>query len=123
MKRTDIKTFFVLHLLIAFFSVSEILSKKAGAHDFLSPPFILCYGGVIVILGIYAIAWQQIIKHMPLSVAYANKAVTVIWGIIWGIVFFKEHITAGKIIGAVIVIAGVVMYALSEDDGEAEHNG
>ena len=56
---------------------------------------------------------------MPLTVAFANKAVTVVWGIVWGFVFFKEPITTGKVVGAVLVIVGIVMYALA--DKEAEH--
>ena len=63
-------------------------------------------------LGIYAIAWQQIIKRLPLTFAYANKAIGVIWGMFWGLVAFGESITPKKIIGAVIVIAGIVLYSL-----------
>lgn len=62
-------------------------------------------------LGFYAIGWQQIIKRLPLTTAFANKAVTVVWGIIWGAVFFQEKVTIGKVIGAILVILGVVVYA------------
>ena len=48
---------------------------------------------------------------MPLTVAYANRPVTLIWGIIWGAVFFQEKVTIGKVIGAILVILGVVVYA------------
>lgn len=54
---------------------------------------------------------------MPLNAAFANRAVTVLWGIVWGIIFFGETITAGKIIGAVLVIVGVISYCmLSKED-------
>ena len=33
----------------------------------------------------YAFGWQQVIKHLPLTTAYANKAVTVVWGILLGL--------------------------------------
>mgnify|MGYP006947756168 FL=1 len=36
---------------------------------------------------------------------------TVVWGIIWGAVFFQEKVTIGKVIGAILVILGVVVYA------------
>ena len=68
-------------------------------------------------LGIYAIVWQQIIKKLPLTVAYANKAITVVWGILWGILFFDESISFFKILGAMIIIAGIVLYVTS-DGGE-----
>ena len=62
--------------------------------------------------------WQQVIKHMPLITAYANKAVTVIWGIIFGYLIFDETITLRKIIGAIIIIAGV--YFIVSADAEEE---
>ncbi len=33
--------------------------------------FVLCYGVEILILGVYAICWQQIIKKVDISVAYS----------------------------------------------------
>lgn len=75
------------------------------------PHFCLYYAIIILLLGFYAIGWQQIIKRLPLTTAFANKAVTVVWGIIWGAVFFQEKVTIGKVIGAILVILGVVVYA------------
>ena len=77
----------------------------------------LALNSVYFLLGFYAIGWQQIIKRLPLTTAFANKAVTVVWGIIWGAVFFHESITVGKVIGAALVIVGVVIYARA-DEGE-----
>ncbi len=63
----------------------------------------------MLILGVYAILWQQLIKKIPLNVAYANKAVTLVWGMVWGAVIFKEHISLANIIGAVVVLFGVIL--------------
>lgn len=112
------KTLFALHLMLMIYSVSGICSKLAGQHPFLSLEFCFFYGIVILLLGFYAIGWQQIIKRLPLSVAFANKAVTVIWGSVWGVLFFHETITVGKVVGATMVIIGVVLYARSDcEDG------
>ncbi len=81
----------------------------------MSTRFILLYGAVIFSLGIYAIVWQQIIKRMPLVSAYANKAVTVIWGIVWGRLFFEETITLKKIIGAIVIIAGILLVVTDKE--------
>lgn len=96
----------------------------AAGYEFFSFPFILFYGGVILILGIYAIVWQQILKKMPLVTAYANKAATVVWGVIWGIVIFHEKISAGKVISMLLVVAGIVLfsYADAEDSEDARNN-
>lgn len=111
-EKGNIIIFFPLHILLCVFSLSGLFSKLASGEPFLSISFFFYYGGVILILGIYAICWQQIIKRMPLSLAYANKAITIIWGMIWGILIFKEQIRIQQIIGAVIVISGVVLYSM-----------
>ena len=119
MNRSRLKIIFLLHLLLVVFSLTGILSKKAGGEAFLSPRFCLYYGGVLLILAFYALCWQQIIKRLPLTTAFANKAVTVVWGIIWGAIFFHEGITIGKVIGAGIVIVGVVIFAFADGDDKA----
>lgn len=108
------KTLIALHLMLMIYSMSGICSKLAGNYPFLSIRFCLFYGIVILLLGFYAIGWQQVIKRLPLSIAFANKAVTTIWGLIWGKLFFHETITIGKMVGAAIVIVGIVLYANSD---------
>ena len=115
------KTILALNILLMFFSLGGIFSKLASKQPFLSLKFILCYGALLFIMFVYAIGWQQIIKRLPLTMAYANRAVTIVWGIIWGLLFFNEKLNVGKIIGAVIVIAGVLLYVTESDEGE--HTG
>ena len=76
MKRSKLSTLFALHLMLMLYSMSEICSKKAAGESFLSVRFCLYYGTVILLLGVYAIGWQQVIKRIPLTTAFANKAVT-----------------------------------------------
>lgn len=118
MRTGNAKTLLALHLLLMLYSCSGILSKIAAGLSFLGWQFILCYGAMIGILGIYAIGWQQIIKRMPLTSAYANRAVTVIWGIVWGALLFHEQVTFQKVAGAILVLAGVALFAIA--DGEAQ---
>ena len=73
------------------------------------------YGLVILNLGVYAIVWQQIIKKIPLNTAYSNKAITVVWGILWGYLFFQEQIKWNMIVGALIVIAGVIVVVMADE--------
>ena len=82
--------------MLMVYSMSGIFSKLAAGQPFLSFRFCLYYGVIIALLGLYAIGWQQIIKRMPLTSAYANRAVTVVWGIVWGAVLFGEAITWQK---------------------------
>ena len=103
------KKYVLLHLLLFFFSFCGVFSKLASGYDFLSWQFCVFYGISIFILGIYAILWQQIIKKMPLVIAFLNKAVTIIWGMIWGAIIFRETITLNMIIGCIIVIIGIIL--------------
>ena len=73
----------------------------------LSFKFILFYGLEVVILGIYAILWQQVIKKYDLSVAYANKAVTLLWALLWSVLLFNEKLKWNHIVGVAIVMVGI----------------
>lgn len=108
------KTIVLLNILLMFFSLEGIFSKMASEQSFLSGKFLLYYGIAIIILFIYAVGWQQVIKRLPLTTAYANRAVTVVWGIIWGYFAFEERVTFGKVLGAIIVIVGVIVYVTGE---------
>ena len=104
-----------LHLLIAVYSLGAVCSKMAAQNQFLSFWWVFWYGLVVLNLGVYAIVWQQIIKHLPLTTAYANKAIGIVWGILWGIIIFGEQIKWNMIVGAVIVIIGVIVVVKSDE--------
>ena len=105
--------FLLLHIILIIYSFSGICSKKAALESFLSFDFLLYYLLVFLILVIYALGWQQIIKVLPLSTAFANKAITVVWGLVWGKILFNENITAGKLIGIGFIVAGIVLFSYS----------
>ena len=121
MSKDKVMKFILLHLMLMVYSLSGVCSKFASKEKFLSIRFCFFYGCIILLLGFYAIAWQQIIKRLALTTAFANKAVTIVWGIIWGIIFFQEHVSVNQIVGAIIVIIGVAMYAIA--DGETRQEG
>ena len=120
MKKTDKKVFIALHLLLLFYSLSSVLSKLAAAEDFLSFKFCLYYGGMFCILVVYALGWQQILKRLPLTVAFANKAVTLVWSMVFGALLFKEQIQLNQLIGCALAVAGVVLFVQPEKDGEVQ---
>ena len=105
-----------LHLLLAVYSLSSVVSKLSGRYNWPEPGFFLCIAGVFGLLGLYALGWQQVIKRMPLTAAFANKAVTVVWGLVWGVLLFNEAVTPGKLAGCALVMAGLVLDAVEEGD-------
>ena len=116
--RNSAKWFLLLHLILGVYASSSVCSKLAAQQPFLSVGFILLYGGMLAALVVYAFGWQQVIKHLPLTTAYANKAVTVVWGILLGLVVFGEAVTPRQVIGAVIIICGIVLFVRADNEGE-----
>ena len=98
------------------YSLAGICSKIAAEKEFLSIEFLMYYGLLIIIMMFYAVVWQQILKKMKLVTAYANKAITILWGLIWGVLFFDESITYTKLLGVMVIILGVYFVVTGEED-------
>lgn len=110
------KTLLLLHVLLLFYSLADVASKYAAGYEWLSVGFVVCYAVVLVILAAYALGWQQVIKRMPLTTAYANRGITVVWGIFWGAVLFSEAITPFKVVGAIMIIAGIALFSYADNE-------
>ena len=121
MQKIDKKVFLALHLLLLLFAGTTVLSKLAAGEEFMSLKFCLFFGGEIVLLGVYALGWQQILKRLPLTVAYTNKAVTLVWSMIFGALLFHEKIQIKQIIGCALAVAGVLLF-VKADGEEGSHD-
>lgn len=108
----------MVNIMFFIYSFTGVLTKYAAQEKFLSYRFILFYGGVLMLMGVHAIVWQQVLRKLPLMAAYANKAVVIIWGLLWGVLFFGEQISIGKLAGVLLVALGVVFFARSSFEGE-----
>lgn len=115
--KNKIITFAQLHILFMAYSIGGIFSKFAAASETLSLRFCFFYGLVLLDLAVYAVFWQQVIKKMPLVTAYANKAVTVLWGMAWGVLVFGEHISVWNGLGAVVIMAGIYLVITDKEMG------
>ena len=116
MKHTTNRWLLLLHLLLFVFSFSGVLSKFAAAESFLSLRWLLFYGGMLFLLAVYALAWQQLLRHIELNRAYACKSVSVIWGMLWGAVIFREHLTLKQMAGGALVIVGLLVISSAGKD-------
>ncbi len=108
-KKTKLSVLLVMQLAVCIYTCSGIAAKLASGYGFMSPGFILCYGAEILLLGIYAVFWQQIIKKADISVAYANRASAIFWSTLWAVLIFKEQVTAQNIGGIVLIFLGIWM--------------
>lgn len=108
-KSLPVKYILLLQGAVVLYTFTDIAAKLASGYAFLSPGFILCYGAEMLLLGIYAIVWQQIIKKVDISVAYSNRASAIFWSTLWAALVFSEHISLKNIIGIVLIFAGIWM--------------
>ena len=90
--KMSVRDFFLLQFALFIVSFGAVCSKMAGKNKPFSISFCLFYGLLILILFFYAIIWQQVLKRVPLTVAYACKGIGVVYAILWGILFFSEKI-------------------------------
>lgn len=108
MKKIGIKQIFLLQAIIIIYTISGVMAKFASAGETLEK-MILFFGLDLMFLGIYAICWQQMIKIFPLSVAYANRAMALLWSAIWAKIIFGEQIGLKQMVGIALVIIGTMV--------------
>lgn len=108
-KKENPGRFLFLHAIILLYTLASVCAKFASGQAFFSEKFFLFYAFELFLLGIYALLWQQVIKKMALSLAYASRAASVFWAILWSAVIFKERITWNNLAGALIVLAGILI--------------
>ena len=108
-RRFDFKTYAVLHFILLLYSFVGVFMKKAFENDLFSLWFLVFVGLAVLFLGVYALLWQQVLKKLPLTVAFTNKAICIAWGMLWGALILGDSITWYKIVGSLIVFAGVVL--------------
>lgn len=107
------KKLIFLHISIMLFSTTGIFSKMAansinenGIWDFRT----LMFGGLMLLnCALYALFWQQNLKHFEVNVAYAHRSVYNIWSLLWAAIIFTESVTVGNVIGTILIIMGVLV--------------
>lgn len=109
-----LKNIFYIQMIFILYTFVGITAKKASTYSFLSNGYIKFYIIEIFLLGIFALFWQQIIKKFSLSVAYSNKGLSIIWSLLWSYIIFHERITINNVIGALVIIIGIIMVNKNE---------
>ena len=103
------KNILLLQAAVVIYTLNSVVAKFATGKELFSFSFFLFYGLEVAILGVYAIFWQQMIKRFDLSVAYANRAMALLWSAVWAVVLFHENLTAKQLLGIALVIIGTVI--------------
>ena len=102
-----------LHIAILIYTFSSVFSKLAsnslGLNGLFSFKTLIMLGGLVFILALYAVVWQQVIKNIDLSVAYSNKGISILWSLIWSVLLFNEKLQFKNIVGALIITIGIMV--------------
>lgn len=96
-----------IFLFIAFliYSFSLLFSKLASLASN-NTNFIIYYLISFALLALYAMLWQVSLKHLPLTIAYSLKSLTIIINMIIAMLILKEKINTNMIIGSLFIIIG-----------------
>lgn len=86
----------------------------ASKQEFLSLNYLLFLAGAVIVMGVYALIWQQILKRMPVSDAYMWKGSTVIFTLALSALFFDESITWMNVFGSLLIVSGIALFAKSD---------
>lgn len=111
--RLSILTIISLLAINLLYACVSIFTKLASQQEFLSWGYVLAFVGAVTVMGVYAMLWQQILKRIELSLAYMFKGTSIVFVMILAYWLFGEQITWNNILGAIIIILGIVLYAYS----------
>lgn len=89
----------------------SIFTKYTSQQEFMSWHYVLGLIGAVGVMGVYAILWQQVLKRVELSLAYMFKGTSLIFVMLLAHLLFGEQITWNNILGAIIIIIGIVLFA------------
>ena len=106
-----------LQLVVILYTSASLCAKAASGCPFFSPRFFAVYALELVLLGCYAVLWQQAIKKIPLSVAYANRGAAVFWALLFSALIFRERVTPQNIAGVVIIFGGIFIINSGKEAG------
>lgn len=114
MDTLSVRNSLFLCFAVAVYSASGFFSKIASRYDFLSFPYLLCLGGLVFVLGIYAVLWQIALKRVPLNQAYLFRSLGIVYGLAIACFIFHESITWGNLLGGTIVLGGLLVLMIEK---------
>lgn len=110
-------------LLMAFDTLAQISFKYAGAHALpvaanlawllrvFGQPWI--YGAMVGYVGAF-FTWMALLKHAPIGPAFAASHLEVVSVMLMSVWLFNEQLTGARVLGALLIVAGIVCLGLAE---------
>ena len=102
----------LLAISFLIYSTTDVFSKMASEVEMLSVEYFIYFSLVLLTMTIYAILWQVVLKKVPLTQAFLFKSITVVFSLFFAFLLFNEVITRKNLIGATLIIVGIILNAL-----------
>ena len=118
-------------LLMGFDSIGAISFKYAGMHALpveaniewllrlFGKPWV--YGAVVGYIGAF-FTWMTLLKHAPIGPAFAVTHLEVVSVMIFSAWLFQEPVTWSRVLGAAVIVAGILCLAFAESGAHPEHD-
>ncbi|MEO7065914.1 MAG: EamA family transporter [Rhodanobacter sp.] len=112
-------------LLMGFDTLAQVSFKYAGTEALpfaanmawvlrvFSHPWI--YGALVGYVGAF-FTWMALLKHAPIGPAFAASHLEVVSVMLLSIWLFNEPLTLPRVLGALLIIAGIVCLGLAENN-------
>ncbi len=105
------QTYLALVGVNLIYACTSICTKMASRQEMMTWPYFIWIVGAVGVMGVYAVLWQQVIARMPLSTAFMFKGTSLIFVLLISALLFGEVITLKNVIGSVVIIIGIVLFA------------
>lgn len=96
------------------FSLAGALLKAGASRPVFSAGFALFYSGALLCVFIFALVWQQVLRGCALTTAYAWRGTVFLWTFLWAALFFGETVTLKNLLGAALVLCGMLLATADE---------
>ena len=113
-----LKNIILLQGVMIIYTFASVMSKKASENGDNPVRFLIFFALEFVVLALYALLWQQMIKRFELSVAYANRSMAILWSMLCAVVFFDDIVTGKNILGVLLVLLGTIIINTDTKDLE-----
>ena len=110
-------------MLMAFDTLAQISFKLAGNNALpleFSPQWLIrvfgqpwIYGALVGYLGAF-FTWLSLLKHAPIGPAFAASHLEIVSALLLSSWLFGEHVSVVQLLGAGLILAGIVCLAFSE---------
>jgi drug/metabolite transporter (DMT)-like permease len=93
----------------------EFFMQLAWFMSIFSQPWI--YGAVLGYLGSF-VAWMTLLKHAPVGPAFAASHLEVVLVLVVSAVYFGDRLAPMQVLGALLIVIGIICLSLSEAEQE-----